>query len=92
MLREDVPVLFGLITKKIEINGKQTWDPDAKVALYESVTEMGIEVWKLRKFEEIEENGARKTRVSEIIRGRAPALMRFIVQKETTRGHRCVTI
>lgn len=88
MLREAVPVLFGLYTKTVEINGKQTWDADAKVALYESATDMGIQIWKRRRFEELTENGVVKTRVSETIRGRAPPWLKYIVQKETSSLHR----
>lgn len=86
-LIETVPVLFGLFHKSVEIVGTQTWDDDAKVALYESITDIGVQVWKLRRFEEVEDGGTKKTRVSETIRGKAPSLLKLIVQKETERSH-----
>src|ERR1700734_2591299 len=37
-LQETIPLLFGFVKQKVEVVGCQTWDEEAKVALYESVT------------------------------------------------------
>jgi len=79
---------FGLTHKKVAIVGAQTWDEDAKVALYESVTDQGIVVWKLRAFKEIEEDGRKKTRVVETIKGSCPVWLKLIVQKETAKSNK----
>ena len=89
-LQETIPLVFGLTHKKVEIVGAQTWDENAKVALYESVTDQGIMVWKLRTFKEIEDDGKKKTSVIETIKGSCPTWMKFIVQRETMKGHRYV--
>ena len=87
-LYEEVHIFPGL-TKRIEINGAQVWDDDAKVVLYESSTEMGVHVWKLRKFEEIDgDNGKKVTKVTENIYGKCSWWLKSIVQSETRRGHR----
>ncbi|CAL1712110.1 unnamed protein product [Somion occarium] len=86
-LYEEVHILPGVV-KRVEINGAQVWDVDAKIALYESTTALGVTVWKFKKFEEFEEDGKRRTRVSERILGKCSRWVRFIVQSETQRGHR----
>jgi len=86
-LQETIPLVFGLTHKKVEIVGAQTWDENAKVALYESVTDQGIMVWKLRSFKEIEEDGKKNTSVIETIKGSCPTWMKLIVQRETAKGH-----
>lgn len=91
-LAETVPLLFGLEKTKVEIVGAQTWDPNAHVSLYETVTDQGIIVWKLRQFKEFEEGGKKNTSVSENIRGISPGWMKLIVQRETAKGHRCVFV
>lgn len=88
-LVETVPIFFGLFKSRVEITGTLTWDEEARVALYESVTNHGIVVWKLRELEELEEGGKQRTRVKETIKGRCPGWMRFIVQREADKGHRC---
>jgi len=85
-LQETIPLIFGLTHKTVEIVGTQTRDDNAKVALYESVTDQGIMVWKLRAFKEIEEDG-KKTTVIETIKGSCPTWMKLIVQRETAKGH-----
>jgi len=87
-LNETIPLAFGLTHKKVAIVGAQTWDEDAKVALYESVTDQGIVVWKLRAFKEIEEDGRKKTRVVETIKGSCPVWLKLIVQKETAKSNK----
>ena len=87
-LQETVPLLFGLAHTKVEITGTQTWDDNTRVALYETVTDQGIFVWKLRVFKEIEEDGERKTSVIETIKGTCPGWMKPIVQRETAKGHK----
>jgi hypothetical protein len=87
-LEETIPVVFGLIKQTVKINGTLTWDEDAKVALYESLEEsQGILTWKLREFEEFEEEGVVKTRVKESIQGHAPKLLKGIVEKTTRESH-----
>lgn len=87
-LQETIPLLFGLAKTKVEITGSQTWDDNTKTALYETVTDHGIVVWKLRQFKEIEEDGRKKTSVIETIKGTCPGWMKLIVQREVTKGHR----
>lgn len=92
VLQEAVPVLFGLVTTNVRIAGVQTWDPTARVALYESLTDgsVAVRTWKLRRFEEeLDDMGVKKTRVEEFLRIRAPALFKSVVQKEASKGHRC---
>lgn len=91
-LQETIPLLCGLHKQKVEVVGCQTWDDHAKVALYESVTDSGIVVWKLRTFEEEdiegeEGKGAKRTRVTELIKGISPGWMRWIVQREAGKAH-----
>lgn len=88
-LQETVSLIFGL-NVKVEIVGTQTWDEDAKMALYETVTDQGIMVWKVRVFKEIEDDGKKKTSVMETINGSCPWWMKLIVQRETSKAHRCV--
>lgn len=77
--------VFGIKTD-VHIQGTLTWDEEAKEALYETiVSASGIQVWKSRNFEEMEES---KTRVTETIHGRCPTLLKRIVQGETSRSHK----
>lgn len=90
-LQETIPLFFGLIKRTVDIVGTVTWDDDTKVSLYESVTEgQGIEVWKLREFAEVEVDGKVMTRVTETIEGKCPGWLRFIVQNEVVKSHKCV--
>ncbi|KAL1753058.1 hypothetical protein FB107DRAFT_218620 [Schizophyllum commune] len=83
-MTETIPLLFSLIKRDVLIVGTLTWDASACVALYESEADQGVLVWKLRTFEEVEGG---KTRVIERIEGKCSALLRPIVQRETTQGH-----
>ncbi|KAL1666861.1 hypothetical protein GGF50DRAFT_87134 [Schizophyllum commune] len=83
-MTETISLLFNLIKHDVLIVGTLTWDTSARVALYESEADQGVLVWKLRTFEEVEGG---KTRVNERIEGKCSALLRPIVQRETTRGH-----
>ncbi|PPQ86085.1 hypothetical protein CVT25_003150 [Psilocybe cyanescens] len=56
-------------------------------ALYETIGNAGIMVWKLRIFTRDGSNPS-KTKVTERVEGWAPAWLRPIVQSETTKGHR----
>ncbi|KAJ3487567.1 hypothetical protein NLI96_g3460 [Meripilus lineatus] len=85
-LEELVPIFLGF-KQRVYIDGAQTWDEEAKVALYESDTGTVL-VWKLRRFEEVEKGGKKKTKVHEVIKGRCPTLLRWIVQRETTDKHK----
>jgi hypothetical protein len=90
-LQETVPVLFGLIKKRVNLSGTLTWDEEAKVALYETYSDTGIVVWKVRMFKEVEgKDGKMSTMVSENIEGRCPPWMQWMVQKEATKAHMCV--
>ncbi|TRM64315.1 hypothetical protein BD626DRAFT_400679 [Schizophyllum amplum] len=82
-MTETIPILLGY-KHDVLIVGTLTWDAAARVALYESEADQGVLVWKLRRFEEVE-NG--KTRVTERIEGKCSAILRLIVQRETTKGH-----
>jgi hypothetical protein len=44
-----------------------------------------VNVWKLKRFEEVEEG--KKTKITETIQGKCPALTSFIVQKEARKAH-----
>lgn len=67
----------------------QTWDDNAKIALYESVTDQGIILRKLRTMEEIPagKDGVVKTKVTETIEGTCQPCVRFIVQIVGTKAH-----
>ncbi|KAH9481256.1 hypothetical protein JR316_0005778 [Psilocybe cubensis] len=56
-------------------------------ALYETVGNMGIMVWKLRIFTR-DQGDPSRTKVTEKIEGWAPGWIRPVVQNETTKGHR----
>ena len=89
-LQEKVNVFFGMMSQLVHLYGTHTWDEDAKVALYETQTHsaMGdLEVWKLRVLDEVEEGGKKKTRVTETVKGRCPALLKRVVQKEINTAH-----
>ncbi|KAL0955044.1 hypothetical protein HGRIS_003962 [Hohenbuehelia grisea] len=55
-LQETVPILFGAFKQNVHLHGTLTWDTAARTALYETHSDaMGIDVWKLRMFEEVVE-------------------------------------
>jgi hypothetical protein len=84
-LQETVPMVFGLVTSVVHLAGTLTWDEENKLALYETHSDKGIDVWKLRRFEDIEDG--KKTKVTETIQGRCPALLSWIVQHEARKAH-----
>jgi len=101
---ETVPLFFGMFRSKVILTGTLSWDNDALAtlssdsgneenheiyALYESISDGGLVVWKLRTFT-VEDGDPLKTRVTERIEGWAPTLLRAIVQKEAEKAHRCV--
>jgi hypothetical protein len=88
VLREVVPLLFGLYKHTVTIAGCLTSDRERNAALYES-SAGGILVWKFRTFEELapSESGEARTKVYERIEGKAPMLLRSTVEKETSRAH-----
>lgn len=86
-LTETIPILFGLIKISVHLSGTLTWDEQEKLALYESSSDSGIAVWKLRRFEEVEGG---KTKVNEEIRGNSPWWLKGFVQHATTKSHMCV--
>ena len=89
-LEETVRVIFGLISIKVVINGTFTWDDDAKVALYESSADSDkVQIWKLREFEEFEEDGEKKTRAKETIKGASSILLKRITQNATRDALKC---
>ncbi|KAJ3992409.1 hypothetical protein F5050DRAFT_1699361 [Lentinula boryana] len=83
-MTETIPLLFGLFKNDVVLKGTLTWDETAKVALYETESSNGVQVWKLRTFEEVD---ADTTRVSERIEGICPRWLRAIVQREASKGH-----
>jgi hypothetical protein len=86
--REEVPIAGGLFKQSVHLAGTQAWDRDARVALYEALSEgQGITVWKLREFEELPDGN---TRVKERIEGICPAWMRLLVQPLARKAHRYV--
>ncbi|KAJ6585206.1 hypothetical protein B0H19DRAFT_886580, partial [Mycena capillaripes] len=92
VLQEVVPMLGGLYRHTVTIAGCLTSDRARNMALYETSAAGGILIWKLRTFEELpaedsEGGGGVKTKVSERVEGRAPMLLRGIVEKETRRAH-----
>jgi hypothetical protein len=84
--QETVPMVFGLVKTVVHLAGTLTWDEENKLTLYETHSDKGIDVWKLRRFQDIEDG--KKTKVTETIQGRCPALLSSIVQKETYKAHR----
>ena len=87
-MQETIPLLFGLYKQKVEVVGCQTWDEEAKAVLYESVTDQGILIWKLRTFEEVDDGGVKTTKVTEVIKGTCPGWMKWIVKREATEAHK----
>lgn len=87
---ERVKIMWGIASTDVHLDGTHTWDEVGRVALYETKSPQGVEVWKLRRFEEVEEEGKKRTKVMESIRGTAPILLKSIVQKEATQQHRYV--
>ncbi|KIM39907.1 hypothetical protein M413DRAFT_187312 [Hebeloma cylindrosporum] len=102
MMEETIPLLFGTFAKKVRLTGTLSWDESAfsafsaaspspssctLEALYETVSNGGIVVWKLRTFSQ-EGDDPNKTRVTERIEGWAPTLLKWIVQNEATKAHR----
>ncbi|KAJ3714066.1 hypothetical protein C8R42DRAFT_592050 [Lentinula raphanica] len=83
-MTENIPLFLGLLKTDVVLRGTLTWDEDARVALYESESSGGVRVWKVRLFEEVDEDS---TRVSERIEGLCPRWMRWIVQREAEKGH-----
>ncbi|KAJ3888302.1 hypothetical protein GG344DRAFT_90019 [Lentinula edodes] len=83
-MTETIPLVFGLFKNDVILNGTLTWDESAKLALYETESNNGVQVWKLRTFEEVDANS---TRVSERIEGVCPRWLRAIVQREASKGH-----
>lgn len=100
-MEETVPLFFGMFKNKVQLTGTLSWDDSALSAaspspssrtleaLYETVSNGGIVVWKLRTFSQ-EGDDPNKTRVTERIEGWAPLLLKGIVQSEATKAHMCV--
>ncbi|PSR94560.1 hypothetical protein PHLCEN_2v4428 [Hermanssonia centrifuga] len=53
--------------------------------MYESTVEKGIVIWEATA---VEDSGKKKTKALEIIKGRARALLQYIVQKQAVVNHR----
>ena len=88
-LTETVPLIFGLAHTDVHLTGTLTWDEEAKLALYESQGNLGVLVWKLRIFQEVD---ASTTRVTEIIRGKCSFWLKGIVQRKATAAHMYVSV
>jgi hypothetical protein len=88
-LTETVPLIFGLVHTDVHLTGTLTWDEEAKLALYESKGNLGVLVWKLRIFQEVD---ASTTRVTEIIRGRCSFWLKGIVQRKAAAAHMYVSV
>ncbi|KAF9069013.1 hypothetical protein BDP27DRAFT_1265683 [Rhodocollybia butyracea] len=95
IMTETVPLLFGLIKTDVELTGTLTWEDDGptspesssghvKHALYETTSNNGIRIWKLRTFEVVDDN---TTKVSERIEGLCSSWLQPIVQKEASKAH-----
>ncbi|KAJ7645266.1 hypothetical protein B0H17DRAFT_1148508 [Mycena rosella] len=63
-----------------------TWDEDKKLALYETSSDKGVVVRKIRRFKEVDRGAA--TRVSETIDGQCPALLQLITQTTARKAHK----
>lgn len=85
-LKETVPIIPKLYSTDVHLSGTLTWDANVNTALYETTSDKGLWVWKLRTFESLEDGTA--TRVSETIKGMCPSWQQFIVQNVTTKGHK----
>jgi len=77
---------LGVIKTKVESAGTQTWDDSELACLYETAVEAsGLQIWKYRKCEPLEGG---KTKVTEIIKGSSPTLIKLVVSSQTSKGHR----
>ena len=82
-----------MFKSKVQLTGTLSWNdstalsPRTPEALYETVSNGGIVVWKLRTFFQ-EGDDPNKTRVTERIEGWAPFLLKRIVQSEAAKAHR----
>ncbi|KAF8896441.1 hypothetical protein BD779DRAFT_1495965 [Infundibulicybe gibba] len=84
-MTETIPILFGIIRQNVILSGTLTWDEPAGLALYETITDGGIQVHKLREIEAVEGG---KTRVTEVIHGKCPSWLRLIVERAASHGHK----
>jgi len=85
--QEETFTMFNIIKSKAIAVGTLTWDDDEKACLYETTVDAsGIQIWKYRKCESIEEG--QKTRVTEQVKGSCPSWMKFIVNSQASKGHR----
>ncbi|KAJ7645273.1 hypothetical protein B0H17DRAFT_1104324 [Mycena rosella] len=59
---------------------------DRKLALYETSSDKGVVIRKIRHFEEVD--GGASTQVSETIDGQCPALLQIITQTSSRKAHK----
>ncbi|KAJ6525223.1 hypothetical protein DFH09DRAFT_1188589 [Mycena vulgaris] len=86
--KETIKIIPGLtfLDVAVHLQGTFTWDEARKVTLYETASDKGIVVRKIRLFEEVD--GGAATKVSETIQGQCPSLLQPITQKTARAAHR----
>ncbi|KAJ7457002.1 hypothetical protein FB451DRAFT_600289 [Mycena latifolia] len=86
--KETVKIITGLsfLDSVIHIRGTFTWDEQGKVALYESLSDTGVLIRKIRRFEEVD--GGAATQISEKVYGQGAPLLRFINQWIARAAHK----
>ncbi|KAJ7625407.1 hypothetical protein B0H17DRAFT_1111271 [Mycena rosella] len=86
--KETMKIVLGLMSVAVVVNlqGTFTWDEDRKLALYETSSDKGVVIRKIRRFEEVD--GGASTQVSETIDGQCPALLQIITQTSSRKAHK----
>ncbi|KAJ6471192.1 hypothetical protein DFH09DRAFT_480318 [Mycena vulgaris] len=86
--KETIKIIPGLTFLDVVVNlqGTFTWDEARKVALYETSSDKGVVVRKIRLFEEVD--GGAATKVSETINGQCPILLQPLTQKTARDAHK----
>ncbi|KAJ7624411.1 hypothetical protein FB45DRAFT_923353 [Roridomyces roridus] len=82
--KESFKILPGL-NLHVGLQGTFTWDDEQNVALYETLTDKGITIRKLRWLEALDDGA---TRVNERIEGQCSWLLQGITQKMARDGHK----
>ncbi|KAJ7497630.1 hypothetical protein FB451DRAFT_1550452 [Mycena latifolia] len=85
--KETIKIIPGLSFLDVVVNlqGTFTWDEDKNLALYETSSDKGVVVRKIRRFEEVD--GGAATQVSEVINGQCPLLLQPVTQKTARDAH-----
>ncbi|KAH8830304.1 hypothetical protein DL96DRAFT_1592374 [Flagelloscypha sp. PMI_526] len=89
--KETIKIIPGISLFDVVVNlpGTNTWDEKNKVVLFETASDQGVAVVKVRTFTEI--NGGAATQVTETITGQCSWWLQSIVQKQVDATHKQVT-